>query len=220
MKVHRARSRVILSALAIAVAAPTARADVIAIGPAAFSGAPQITFVGLPDGLGVHGLVVAGVQFLYSFGAGQVIIDAGPGITNNVAPPNIVSIGNEDGILVLNFPSPQTLFGFGFALLNGIPGANAVNITLFNGATNVGSLFYVGNPDPTFVGGFAGIQSSVAFNQAQLTFNPAATAFAIDNIRFADVTTVTPEPATLTLLLTGVIGIAAFRRRRLRSGSN
>jgi len=55
---------------------------------------------------------------------------------------------------------------------------------LFNGTTNVGSLSYNGVPDPTFTGGFAGIQSTIPFNIVQITFNSAvAPAVALDNIR-------------------------------------
>jgi hypothetical protein len=89
-----------------------------------------------------------------------------------------------------------------------------VNVSLFNGATNVGSRFYQAFPDPAFLGGFAGIQSTEAFDRVQLSFNPNAESFAVDNIRFANVSTVTPEPATLGLVLTGLVGIVAFRRRR------
>ena len=74
-------------------ATSVARADVISVGPGAFPGGTvPITFTGLADGTEVNGLTVGGILFNYSLGNGHVIIDGGPGITNNVAPQNIVSI--------------------------------------------------------------------------------------------------------------------------------
>ena len=65
MKLLQVRRRVITcAAMAIALGGGSARADVIAISPAAFpAGSALITFVGLPDGLEVNGLVFGGVQF-------------------------------------------------------------------------------------------------------------------------------------------------------------
>jgi len=220
MKAHRTRSRAMFAAVtASAFVAPSARADVIAIGPAAFPGAPQITFTGLANGTEVNLLTIDGVQFLYSFGPGNIVVGFGPGNTNNITSPDIESIGNNTGVLTVLLPSLQNLFGFGFAVLATSPVPNAVMVSLFNNATAVGTLFYNGVPDPIFAGGFAGIQSTLEFNRVQLRFNPGTAAFAVDNIRFASSTTVTPEPATLALLLTGLVGIALFRRRRLRSES-
>ena len=138
--------------------------------------------------------MVGGVQFAYSFGPGQVIIGVGPGITNNVTSPNIESIGNPTGVLTLLLPSLQNLVWFWLRCADdGDPCRTRRSITLFNNATNVGTLSYNGVPDPIFAGGFAGIQSTLAFNRVQLTFNPAAPAFAVDNIRFANVTTRRPS---------------------------
>jgi hypothetical protein len=201
---------------AISLSASAARADVIPIGIGAFPvSASLLTFTGLADGLEVNGLLFGGVQFSYSLGSGQVIINGGPGVTNNIIPPNIVSIGNNTGILTLLLPSLQNIFGFGFAILNTVPVANAATITLFSGATNVGSLSYNGVVDPIFTGGFAGIQSTVRFDRVQLSFNSvAAPAFAADNIRFADTTNTIPEPTTLALMITGLVGLGLVHRRR------
>ncbi len=215
MKLLQVRRRVItLAATTIALAGASARADVIAISPAAFpAGSTLITFTGIAIGTEVNGLVVSGVQFSYSLGSGFVIVDGGPGITNNVSEPNLVWFGNPTGTLSLVLPSLQNLFGFGFAIPSTSPLANATTITLFNGATNVGSLSYNALPDPAFSGGFAGIQSTLAFNQVRLTFNPTTPGFVVDNIQFATVTA-TPEPATFALVFTGLVGLGLLRRRR------
>ena len=144
-------------------------------------------------------------------GNGHVVIDGGPGVTNNVDPPNIVSIGNNTGVLSLNLGGPVNTFGYGYAVLNTVALANATTITLFNGVTNVGTLSYNGVPDPTFTGGFAGIFSTLPFNRVELTFTASAPAFALDNIRTANTI---PEPATLLLLGSGLVGVAARMRKR------
>jgi hypothetical protein len=136
-----------------------------------------------------------------------VIIDGGP--PNDISPPNIVSVGLDTGILRLALPSFVDTFGYGYAILNISGVANATTINLFTGATNVGSLSYNGVPDPTFTGGFAGIQSTIPFNIVQITFNSAAApAFALDNIRTA---TTVPEPSTMLLLVYFGSPIAAER---------
>ena len=145
-----------------------------------------------------------------------MVIDGGPGPTNNIAPPNIVSIGNDTGTLTLMLPSLVDTFGYGYAILNTVAVPNATAIALFNGATPVGTLSYNGVPDPTFTGGFAGIFSTLAFNRVQLTFNAAAApAFAVDNIRtFNTPVAAVPEPATLLLLSAGLVALSRTRRRR------
>ncbi|WP_234800433.1 PEP-CTERM sorting domain-containing protein [Luteitalea pratensis] len=192
-----------------------AQAAVIAVGPGAFGpGATLTTFNGLADGLEVDGLVVNGILFDYSLGAGSVVINGGPGVTNNIAPQNIVSIGANAGVLTLTLPGPVSTFGYGFALLNTIPVPAATTIRLFSGATDVGSLSYAGAPDPVFTGGFAGIQSTLLFNRVELTFNAvAAPAFALDNIRTSTAANV-PEPGTMLLLTASlaVLGARVFRR--------
>ena len=194
----------------------TAQASVVGIGPGAFPpGSTLITFAGLPDGTEVNGLSVGGVLFSYNLGNGQLVIDGGPGITNNVNPPNIVSIGNPAGILTILLTGPSTNFGYGYAILNTIAVANATTITLFSGATNVGSLSYNGVVDPTFTGGFAGIQSTIPFDRVQVTFNSAAApAFALDNIRITPLGAAVPEPTTMLLLGSGLAVIAGKVGRR------
>jgi hypothetical protein len=209
---HRLPAAMLL-VIGLFLTAQPANASTIPVGVGAFgAGSTLITLDGLPNGLEVNGLTVGGILFQYSLGNGNVIIDGGPGVTNNVSPPNIVSIGNPGGILTLTLPSPVDTFGYGFAILatDTIP---ATVIVLFDGATPVGSQLYSGAPDPVFTGGFAGIQSTVPFNRVQLAFNNvAAPAFAVDNVRTFNSSAV-PEPATLTLLGSG-IAAAAWRRRR------
>src|SRR5204862_3157604 len=91
--------------LGSALSMSNARASVIAVGPGAFPAASTlIDFAGLSDGIEVNGLAVGGVLFSYSLGNGNVVIDGGPGITNNINPPNVVSVGTPSGVLTLTLP--------------------------------------------------------------------------------------------------------------------
>jgi len=204
----------------IAFAVITASASVISVGPGAFPvSATPITFNGLADGTEVNGLVSGGVLFGYSLGNGAIVIDGGPGATNNVALPNIVSLGDPTGTLTLALPAFSDTFGYGFAVLSTVPLANATTINLFSGATNVGTLSFASAPDPIFDGGFAGIQSTIPFNRVALTFTTAAPAFAVDNIRFASTAVPgVPEPSGLLLTLGGAAALLAWgsSKRRLR----
>jgi PEP-CTERM motif len=202
--------------LGVMLPTPSALASVIPVGPAVFpTGSTLLTFTGLPDGTEVNGLTAGGLLFNYSLGNGNVVIDGGPGVTNNINPPNIVSTGNNTGILTVLLPGPTGLFGYGFALLNQSSVANATTITLFSGMTNVGSLSYAGVPDIVFAGGFAGIQSTIPFDRVQVTFNStAAPAFAIDNVRAG---AVIPEPSSMLLVLGGALGVFWRKNRFHRS---
>jgi hypothetical protein len=200
--------------VAVLLPASNAFAGVIPVGP--FTGSSLITFTGLATGTEVNGLVVTGVLFTYTVGGsplnGALQIDSGPGITNNVAPPNIVSTGDDSGTLKMLLPSPTMVFGYGYAILTTGAVANATTISVFGGAALLGSLSYDGVSDPTFTGGFAGIQSTTPFDRVEVTFNSsAATAFALDNIAINSA----PEPTTMLLVLTSGIAGLLWRRRRV-----
>jgi hypothetical protein len=194
-----------------ALAAAPAQAAVNAIGIADFApGGSLQDFSGVPLGTDINGLTVGGLSFSYSLGSGQVSIATGPGSTNNMTDPNIVSVGSPGGTLVVTLPGPSLQFGYGFALLASGTISNGTTITLFDGSTPVGSLSYTAAPDPSFPGGFAGINSTQAFTQVQLSFSSAAVAWAVDNMRVTPV----PEPATWALWSLGLCALLGARRAR------
>lgn len=201
--------------LAVFLPATSAMADVTAAGPSAFRvGSTLITFDGLADGTEVNGLVVDGVLFNYTLGNGQVIIDGGPGVTNHIDPPNVVSIGDNTGTMILTLPAPAKMIGYGYAILDNGFVANATTISLYSGTTFLGSHSYDGNSDPIFTGGFASILSTVPFNIVHLTFNSqVAPAWAFDNVLINN--SATPELGTLLLFGTGLVGLAGAIRRKM-----
>jgi len=187
-------------------------AELIPIGPAAFPGnSPLLTFTGLPNNLDVNGLTVAGVTFQVAVAGvpanNAVIIDGGPGVTNNISPPNVVSIVNPTAVtLTALLPVASTQFGYGYAVLSSGTIPNATTIELFNGPTSLGSLSYTATPDPGFPGGFAGVASTIAFDRAVMRFapSPLAAAFAVDNVRFTPV----PESSSMVQLSFGLIVVS------------
>ena len=205
-------------AAAVALMSSGAAAQVVAIGSGAFSGSPPpITFTGVATGTEVNGLSVSGFQFFYSLGSGNVIIGSGPGNTNNVNDPSIVSnFGSNTGVLTILLPSLSNRFGFGFAVNSFTGLAFGTSVTVLNGATSLGNLLYAAPLDPVFAGGFAGIQSVSAFDRVQVSFNSAqAPAFSLDNIRY---TSTVPEPSSLLLTACGIGALWFSYRRRNAKG--
>jgi hypothetical protein len=122
-------------------------------------------------------------------------------------------------MLQLTLPTFTNALGYGFADLSTATLPTATTITLFNGSTNVGSLAYAGSPDPTFTGGFAGIDSTVLFNIVDITFDSVhAPAFAADNIVYASASAI-PEPQAFVLVATGTVGLLALLARRRMIGA-
>jgi PEP-CTERM motif len=209
--------RLMVFAVLLSPATP-ASATVIALTTADLSGASLITFNGLTDGTAVNGLSVGGVQFNYlvnNLPSTDARLDGGPGITNNISPLNIVNFnGNANAILRLTFPEPEVRMGYGYAILSNAIVANATTVSLYD-ASNVlvGTLSVTGGPDPIFAGGFLGLESTIPFVRADLTFSTVGQAFAADNFRFA--ASAVPEPASAVLFGVGIL-CASVRRLRKR----
>jgi hypothetical protein len=191
-----------------AVLATNAQASPIVVPLAAF-GAPAVTFSEVPLGTPLNGLTINGFSFTETV-VNTTVANGGPGDTNSITQPAALGAGNPQGeVITVNLPSLMSDFGFGYAILAGGVVPNAVTVTLFNGATNLGSLSYTASPDPNFPGGFAGIGNATPFDRVTFSFTSTAAAYDFDNIRAI---TAVPEPATLTLVGAGVLALA--RRRR------
>jgi hypothetical protein len=175
------------------------------------------TFSGVPNGpLGgpPPGLIINGIGYS-SRGPSQASIGSsgGPSMTGNVSAPYIFGLTNNGG-LTLTFLSLISTFGYGYEIAASGLVSNATTISLFDGSTPVGSLSY---DSTTFIpsfgstGGFAGIQSTIPFNTAVVTFSPNSQ-FLFDNVRTS--TVAAPEPPTMMLMGIGFVGLLLFRRHR------
>jgi len=172
----------------------------------------------VPNFTSLNGLAINGLTFTESIPMSFTASSAfGPPNTNNISGDRTVSgLGSipTGYTLTVSLATPSLSFGFGFALQGTTSVANAVTVTLFNGATNLGSLVFAGAPDPTFTGGFAGFGNDTLFNSVQITFNQSFTGFSVDNV--AARTTVPENGGTLLMLLAsgGPLGLFALLRRR------
>ena len=213
----------VLPALALCLIAPIRTdAALVPLLPNDFAlGAITLNFSGIAFNTEVNGLTVNNVLFEVTESGlpmnGIVLVDSGPGVTNNITPPNIVSLSNLNGLaLEVSLPGPMTQFGYGYGILAADSISAATTIRLFSGITPVGSIDFAGAPDPIFTGGFAGVGSTVPFDRAVLTFSTLGSAFAVDNVTFANTAAnVVPEQGwTLILFATGVISLFCLPLRR------
>jgi len=209
-------------------AAPMASASVITVGIGAFPmGSSLTTFTGLPLGTEINGLTInpevgpgGAILLEYSLGNGRVALGIGPNTTANINPPAVVSTpgANNGGVLTITLPSLIDTFGYGYALQGTGTILNGTMLSVFNGATLVGSLSYTATPDPSTPGGFSGLRSTIPFNRVEATFNSvSAASFALDNIRTGPAVVAVPEPTIVGLLGTGVLGMmirVKARRKR------
>ena len=197
------------------------RAGLTPIGPGDFPANTTMVDLTPVNGADVQGLTVDGITFAYTSSGPNTpsaIIDGGPGTTNHITPPNVVS---EDGnpsstdALTMTFAQPQNLLGYGFALLDGSTISSGSTVTLYDSSNNLlGSITVGAAPDPNFAGGFLGVLSTTAFSVAVVTFgDPNAPAFALGNIEYA---AGVPEPSSVVMAGVAVIaGLGFALRRRL-----
>ena len=184
-----------------------------------------VNFGEVANGTFINGQTIKGFGFAETTQVTFTGTAGGPGNTNHLQLPIAFNNGGFNPatfVLTATMPGLSSSFGFGFAINTFAVTANALTITLFDGATNVGSLVYAGSPDPSFSGGFAGIGSTIAFNSAQITFGPTVVAFAIDNVAAvpAPLVAAVPEPgsALVGLLVLGLCGTRLGRRQRAAQG--
>jgi PEP-CTERM motif len=199
------------SARAVLVEVPEALLTAPAVNPASI-----VSFDELATGTAINGKTIKGFTFSENLANATASPSTmGPGNTNHITGQVALSSGSfplpSNYALTIGMPGAVTSFGFGYALNSFTPVTNGITVTLFNGATNLGSLPFTGGLDPTFAGGFMGIGSSDPFTSAVVTFASTVPNFAIDNVAAASPV---PEPGTAALFGLGLMGAAMARRRR------
>jgi hypothetical protein len=196
-----------------------AAAIITPIVPADVAGANLIDFGTVETNAPIDGQTINGVQFSFLVNgvhSNNAVIDDGPGNTNNITVANVVNnSGNANAVIEINFPSPETRIGYGYAVLLSTATPAGTTVEVFNAANqSLGFLSpAISNPDPMFAGGFWGVKSDVGFVRANVTFTTAAPASAFDNLRYEFVgADVTPEPSTFVLSAVSLLGLAGWRR--------
>jgi hypothetical protein len=212
MSFRACRAHVCCLSLLLGITFPqvTASASVIAVGTGAFPMlSTRITFEDVVAGSSIHGLSVGGVEFAYNLQTRVGWITEAP-LTNNVALLSVHSMSDSAGFITMTLPAPATLFGYGYILLSQSTVPEGTTITLFSGATNVGSLSYTGVPDPYYSGGFAGIQSTTPFDNVKVVFNATqVNIWVFDNVMFNSAAI--PESSTVVLMGFGFVVVGCLR---------
>ena len=203
------------SIAAVAVlAASTAGAQPVAAGIGAFTGATVVNFNS-----------TANEAFVGSQYSGLGVTFAGSlyGMTNSgdlgVFP------ANGGGVIASNWLySRSSNTGLSFKALFSAPAGSAGfwlenwanqtgTVEIFNSAVSLGTINFA--PTSSLTAQFFGLTSVIGFDELRFTNTSNTNGFyAIDDFQFGASVTATPEPASILLMSTGLVGIVAFARRR------
>jgi len=182
--------------------------------PNNFAAAGPIQTYNVPSVFTISGGVVLGnPTFLASFPAHG----SPPNLygTADFADPSLLST------IALTFPSAEDIISVTGVLFNGQPIAEDYEVDAFSGATLVAQNIFGGMPADTSTNAFGLI--SLASNAADpitsvtiKTPNSGVNGwdFLVDTIQISAAVISTPEPSTALILLSGVLGFVAVRRRQ------
>lgn len=188
---------------------------------AAIAGLSSATldFDSLPaDTLIASGDTVDGITFTFNIAGLDMIVSD---IFDTTSPTNYLGLddGADEVFLsgdTFTMTFDRTLVALGLFVIGSPGDVLAGDVAL---AIATGSVFNAGTPDQVLGDGgeafFLGLLEPTGFTMAELiSFDPQGLGlfeFTVD-----DITTATPEPSTLLLFASGLLGVAAWGRRRLR----
>lgn len=167
--------------------------------------ASTITFSGAPSGSGFTGPVTES-GYTYSLYSGTLYINSDGNPGKNVEP----TFGSGGVLQIVS--ANGGLFDFG-GIDVGSEGAGSITVSGYNGSELVGTDTFAGQ-NTGLPGGYNTYVSSNLFGLTSLRISlPGSPETAIDNV-VVNATAVTPEPSSVVLLGTGLIGFPGMIRKR------